>query len=159
MSEPTNTPELRWSTAPSVKQKTLLLKNVTMILDELAPERLFKHTDHLNEIQQYRTPTGCVLQAANCAISVSWFDSASKDAPLGELHVVMWDGMVKRRGSIMQGKGGTIVSELVLRPSQPSPDTVLWTATDGTEYATLSVAQKCQALLEELMATRRPVSS
>ena len=144
-----------------------MLRHVTAILDELAPERVVKRTDELQEVRQYRTPSGCVLQAPECAISVSWFDDASTDAPLGELHLVIWNGMVKRRGSINQGKGGTIVSDLIFRPSvpakklaeigelppsQPVPDIVTWTAAhDGAEYATTEIAQKCMALLEEQM--------
>ena len=128
------------------------MRNVTMILDDLAPERMVKATDSLQQVREYRTPTGCVLQAPQCAVSVSWFDEPGPEAPLGELHVVVWRGVVTRRGSINQGKGGTTVGELILRPSQPAPDTVLWKATDGTEYATTSVAQKCRALLEEQMA-------
>src|SRR5207253_8956964 len=108
------------------------------------------------EVRQYRTPSGCVLQAPDCAISVSWFDDASTEAPLGELHLVVWSGMVKRRGSINQGKGGTIVSELIFRASHPAPDVVTWTAAhDGTEYATTAIAQKCMALPEEQMARQK----
>lgn len=129
-----------------------MLRNVTAILDELAPERVVKRTDELLEVRQYRTPSGCVLQAPECAISVSWFDDASTDAPLGELHLVIWNGMVKRRGSINQGKGGTIIGELVFRPAHPAPDTVVWKAAhDGSDYATTEIAQKCMALLEEQM--------
>jgi hypothetical protein len=152
MADPTKSPEVRWSTSPTAKTRNLVLRNVTAILDELAPERVVKRTDEQMEIRQYRTPTGCVLQAPECAISVSWFDDASTDAPLGELHLVIWNGMVKRRGTINQGKGGTIVGELVFRPSNPAPDTVLWkAANDGTEYETTAIAQKCMSLLEEQM--------
>jgi hypothetical protein len=152
MDERPNGHEVRWSTSPSAKVKNQVMRSVTAILDELAPERLVKRTDELAEIQQYRTPTGCVLQAPDAAVSVSWFDEPGKDAPLGELHIVVWSGAVKRRGSINQGKGGTVVSDLILRPSQPAPETVLWTTTAGVEYATASIPQKCLALLEEQVA-------
>ena len=152
MADPTNGTEVRWSSSPTAKTRNLVLRNVTAILDELAPERVVKRTDELQEVRQYRTPSGCVLQAPECAISVSWFDDASTEAPLGELHLVIWNGMVKRRGSINQGKGGTIVGELVFRPSHPAPDIVQWKAAhDGTDYATTEIAQKCMSLLEEQM--------
>jgi hypothetical protein len=168
MSDPSNGTEVRWSSSPTAKTRNLVLRNVTAILDELAPERVVKRTDELQEVRQYRTPSGCVLQAPECAISVSWFDDASTDAPLGELHLVIWNGMVKRRGSINQGKGGTIVSDLIFRPSvpakklaeidaepsatAPAPDIVRWKAAhDGKEYATSEIAQKCLALLEDQM--------
>jgi hypothetical protein len=100
-------------------------------------------------VEQHRTPTGCVLQAADCAVSVSWFADQTKDAVLGELHVVVWRGKVARRGTTARTpKGATIVMDLVLRPIEPPADDCVWRATDGTRYDTASLATKCLALLE-----------
>ncbi|MBC7975523.1 MAG: hypothetical protein H7138_11115 [Myxococcales bacterium] len=104
------------------------------------------------QIEQYRTPSGCVLQAATAAISVSWFADAGNDAVLGELHVVVWRGTVTRRGAPPSAKGATIVSEVVLRPIEPPADDCLWQATDGTQYDTAMLAGKCLALLEEQLS-------
>jgi hypothetical protein len=105
-------------------------------------------------VEQHRTPTGCVLQAAAAAVSVSWFADAGDDAVLGELHVIAWRGTVTRRGAPRSRKGATIVAELVLRPIEPPADDCLWQATDGTQYDTASLAVKCLALLEEQLGAR-----
>jgi len=98
-------------------------------------------------VEQHRTPTGCVLQAADCAVSVSWFADATQ-AVFGELHVLVWRGKVARRGKPRPAKGATIIADLVLRPIEPPADDCQWQATDGTRYDTASLAAKCLALLE-----------
>ena len=124
-------------------------RSVTQLLDELAPERVVKRVGELKgPVEQHRTPTGCVLQAADCAVSVSWFGDATKDAALGELHVLVWRGKVARRGSARPPKGATVVADLILRPIDPPADECLWQANDGTRYDTASLAARCLALLE-----------
>ena len=130
-------------------------RSVTALLDELAPERVLKRVDQLpGPVEQHRTPTGCVLQAAAAAVSVSWFADAGGDAPLGELHIVVWRGTVTRRGVPRSRKGATTLAELVLRPIEPPADDCLWQAPDGTRYDTTSLAAKCLALLAEQAGTR-----
>ncbi len=125
------------------------------LLDELAPERVLKRVGQVpGRVEQHRTPTGCVLQAADCAVSVSWFADPTKDAVLGELHVIVWRGKVARRGTTRTPKGATIVADLVLRPIEPPADDCLWQATDGTRYDTASLAAKCLALLEAQIGLR-----
>lgn len=129
-------------------------RSVTALLDELAPERVLKRVERLpGPIEQHRTPTGCVLQAAAAAVSVSWFAEAANDAPLGELHVVVWQGTVTRRGTSGSRKAATTVAELVLRPIEPAADDCLWMATDGSRYDTGSLAAKCLAMLAEQTST------
>jgi hypothetical protein len=129
-------------------------RSVTALLDELAPERVLKRVERLpGPIEQHRTPTGCVLQAAAAAVSVSWFPEAGNDAPLGELHVVVWQGTVTRRGTSGSRKAATTVAELVLRPIEPAADDCLWRATDGSRYDTVSLAAKCLAMLAEQTGT------
>lgn len=124
-------------------------RSVTELLDELAPERVLKRVgDVKGAVEQHRTPTGCVLQAADCAVSVSWFADATKEAVLGELHVLVWRGKVARRGSALPPKGATMVADLILRPIEPAADDCLWQANDGTRYDTASLAARCLALLE-----------
>jgi hypothetical protein len=118
-------------------------------LDELAPERVLKRVEHIHgPVEQHRTPRGCVLQAADCAVSVSWFSDATKDSALGELRVLVWQGKVTRRGSPRSPKNATVVAELVVHPLQAAADDCLWQATDGARYHTASLAAKCLALLE-----------
>ena len=130
-------------------------RSVTALLDELAPERVLKRVEQLpGPVEQHRTPTGCVLQAAAAAVSVSWFADAGPDAALGELRIVVWRGTVTRRGVPRSRKGATTVAELILRPIEPPADDCLWQATDGTQYDTASLAAKCLALLAEQTGAR-----
>jgi hypothetical protein len=155
MNDSTNPRERQWSSSPSQKAKSAVQRSVTELLDELAPERVLKRVGEVQgAVEQHRTPTGCVLQAAECAVSVSWFADATKDAVLGELHIVVWRGKVARRGTTRTPKGATIVADLVLRPIEPPADNCLWQSTDGTRYDTASLAGKCLALLEAQIGGR-----
>lgn len=148
--EDSSKPPVPWSTSPTVKAKNAVQRSVTALLDELAPERVLKRVEQMpRSIEQHRTPTGCVLQTTNCALSVSWFTDAGKGAPLGELHVILWRGTVARRGATRERKGATVITELTLHPIEPPADDCVWRATDGMQYDTASLAAKCLALLEE----------
>ena len=58
-----------WTRAPSAKAKNAVQRSVTALLDELAPERVLTRGEQLRPpIEQHRTPTGCVLQAAAAAV-------------------------------------------------------------------------------------------
>src|SRR5919201_831963 len=132
MTDSANPRALQWSSSASAKSKNAVQRSVTQLLDELAPERVLTRVGQLKgPVEQHRTPTGCVLQAADCAVSVSWFAEASKHAALGELHVVVWRGKVTRRGATRTPKGATIVADLVLRPIEPPADDCVWQATDS----------------------------
>ena len=138
-----------WNTSPSVKTRNVIQRSVTALLDELAPERVLKRVEKLEgAIEQYRTPSGCVLQAAGCAVSVSWFSDATDDSALGELHILLWRGTVARRGTPRAAKNATLISEIVLHPIEPATDDCIWRATDGERYDTASLAAHTLALLE-----------
>lgn len=141
-------PASPWGASPTVKEKNAVQRSVTALLDELAPERVLKRVDHLpGPVEQHRTPTGCILQTTASAVSVSWFAEPGTDAPLGELHVILWSGTVARRGMASDRKGARIVSELVLRPIEPPSEDCVWQATDGSRYDTASLAARCLSLL------------
>src|SRR3954471_177402 len=154
MADETESSAPRWSTSPTVKQKNAVQRCVTALLDELAPERVLKSGDRTRlRIEQHRMPTGCVLQAASAAVSVSWFADADTDAPMGALHILIWRGVVSRRGAAQKAEGAPLVSELVLHPvDRPLADCV-WRATDGAEFDTASLAAHTLALLEGQIAT------
>ena len=142
-----------WSAAPSLKTKNAVQRHVTALLDQLAPERVLSRADRLKlPVEQYRTPTGCVLQAAAAAVSVSWFADRNRDAPLGELHVVVWRGVVSRRGS-PKVEGASLVKELVLYPIDPISDTQVWRTKESKTYDTSALAAECVALLEAQSAS------
>jgi|SRR5687767_2641896 len=151
MNKPASEAGRAWGTAPTAKEKNAVQRSVTALLDALAPERVLKRADAIRgAIEQHRTPSGCVLQAAEGAISVSWFvDTRSQDT-LGELHVNVWRGVVSRGGSShRKAESATIVSELVLHPITSSVDDCLWQTDDGTKFGTQSLAAHCASLLAE----------
>ena len=149
MSDSENPRPLQWNTSASAKSKSAVQRSVTQLLDELAPERVLNRVGELRgPVEQTRTPTGCVLQAAEYAVSVSWFPEATKEAALGELHVLVWHGKITRRGHARPAKGATMIAELILRPIEPPLDDCLWQANDGTRFDTASLALRCLALLE-----------
>jgi len=139
-----------WAASRSAKEKNVVQRAVTALLDQLAPEKVLKRGDQLAlQVEQHRTPNGCVLQGPAAAVSVSWFPKTGKDAPLGELHVVVWKGVVSRRGRAANPAGAKVVKELVVRPIEAPQDDCVWRAIDGTEFDTDALAARCIALLEE----------
>jgi hypothetical protein len=139
----------QWNVSPAAKVRTAVQRSVTALLDELAPERVLGKVKQLpGTIEQHRTPSGCVLQAADCAVSVSWFSDPTKESTLGELHVLVWKGKVTRRGSRPPPKGAVVVADMVFRPIENSVDECLWLQADGSRYDTVNLAAKCLALLE-----------
>jgi hypothetical protein len=160
MDDPTNPPAAPWTASPTAKQKSAIQRAVTALLDELAPERTVTRAERLPvPVERHRTPSGCVLQAATAAVSVSWFPDATDEAALGELHVVVWRGTVSRRGSPRRPEGATVSGELVLRPIERPSDNCVWRAADGTTYDTAALAARCLALLAEQMAADRPAGA
>ncbi len=148
--EKPNTPIAPWTASRSAKEKNIVQRAVTALLDQLAPERVLKRSEKLpGTVEQHRTPKGCVLQAPMAAVSVSWFAEGEKESPLGELHVIVWSGVVSRRGAAANPEGAKVVRELVLRPIEDPSDDCVWRATDGSEFDTPALAARCIALLEE----------
>ena len=150
MKNPANPIGPSWSASPKAKVRNAIQRSVTALLDELAPERVLKRVEALHgSVEQHRTPNGCILQAAEAAVSVSWFADSGNDSVLGELHVVVWRGSVQRRGAPKNRKGATLVAELVLRPIEPPANELIWESTDGTRYDTTTLTAKILTLLED----------
>ncbi|MGH7713641.1 MAG: hypothetical protein ACREOG_20315, partial [Gemmatimonadaceae bacterium] len=60
-----NRAALPWSAEPTAKTKSAVQRSVNELLDELAPQRVLKRPEESHGlIEQYRAPSGCVLQAA-----------------------------------------------------------------------------------------------
>lgn len=145
-----------WSAGPSVKAKNAVQRMVVALLDELAPEKVLTRGDRIKlRVEQHRTPTSCVLQAETAALTISWFSDAESDAPFGELHVVVWRGVVTRRGAPPTRDGATIIKDLVLFPIEPPSGDRVWRTTDGKEYSTATLGAECLALLEEQIGNAR----
>ena len=146
------------SYGPTYKEKGAVQRSVTALLDELAPEPSLTRSERPPAaLQLHRTPTGCVLQRRDCAVSISWLADESGGGgggggggqKLGELFIVVWRGTVARRGATRHTKGATIVSELSLHPIHPPERGFLWRASDGTEYDTDSLVARCLTLLRD----------
>jgi hypothetical protein len=138
-----------WNSSPSVKTRNVIQRSVTALLDELAPERVLKRVEKLEgTVDQYRTPTGCVLQAPGCAVSVSWFADGTDKSALGELHMLLWRGTVARRGTPRSAKNATLISEIVLHPIEPAVDECIWRTADGERFDTASLAAHAMKMLE-----------
>ncbi|MGH7602827.1 MAG: hypothetical protein ACRENK_02380 [Gemmatimonadaceae bacterium] len=151
--DPTSSP---WKAPPSSKVKNAVQRAVTALLDELAPERVLKRGEQIApRVEAHRTPNGCILQAPKAAVSVSWFSGVGSDQVLGELRIVVWRGVVSRRGSPKQREGATIVEEITLHPIENPSATRIWRATDDSEYDTSSLAAMCNRLLDQQEAAAK----
>lgn len=152
MQTPSDRPAIAVS-SPSSKTRNAIQRAVTALLDELAPERVLKRSEELRVgVEQHRTPSGCVLQAEKAALSVSWFSGAANSPALGELRVVVWSGIVSRRGSPRRKEGATVVSEMVVHPIEDPSDDRVWRASDGVDYNASDLAAVCTRLLDQQVA-------
>ena len=139
-----------WSSPPSLKSRGIIQRAVNSLLDHLAPERGLKLNEkQTGPVEQHRTPNGCVLQAEKAALSVSWFSGAANDPSLGELRVVVWRGVVSRRGAPKRREIATVVSEMVVHPIENAATDTVWRSGDGTQYSTPSLAAACTRLLDQ----------
>ncbi len=135
--------------APTVKARNAVQQEVGRLLDALAPERAAHRMGaKANDVERFRTPRGCVLQAKAAAVTVSWFPDSAQGAELGELQVVRWRGTVSHPGSSKRTAGAVAQEEMVLRPIDSRGGEMEWRATDGTAYSTDALAGHCAALLE-----------
>ena len=142
---------------PTAKEKNSVQRSVNALLDTLAPERTTTRGDRAPvPVEQHRTPTGCVLQAATAALSVRWFADTSNDAAFGELQVVVWRGVVSRRGSAPTPDGASVVREMSLRPVDQTSDAAAWRSSDGETYDVSRLAEHCLALLKAQMLVDDP---
>ena len=139
---------------PTIKEKSAVQRAVTKLLDVLAPERATMRIERTPApIEQYRTPSGCVLQAATAAVSVSWFSDAATDTSLGELQIVLWRGVVTRRGGAAVRGTPTVIREMTLRPVEHSLGQLAWRDENGgAVYDLQALADTCRALLEKQVA-------
>ena len=135
--------------APTHKERNAVQQEVTRLLDALVPERAAHRIGlRTNEVERYRMPTGCVLQAVTGAVTVSWFPDSAQGAELGELQIVVWSGTVSHPGSSKRTSGAKVVDEMVLRPVEARLGGLEWRATDGASYSTDALAARCATLLE-----------
>jgi hypothetical protein len=149
MEQSPKAPELHRGNLPTSKEKNAVQREVTRLLDELAPERATTRGDRVPAaIQQHRTPDGCILQATDAALSVSWYADAADDTRLGELQIVQWRGVVSRRGATPRPQAATIIRQQVVHPIEQSMDGgTCWRDDDGILYDTAALTAHCLELL------------
>jgi hypothetical protein len=136
------------------KEKNAVQREVTRLLDALAPERATARPSRLIvSVQQHRTPNGCILQAPDAALSVTWYVEAADRGRVGELQVVLWRGIVSRRGSAPSPEPAEVVQREVLNPIERPTDDCIWRSDDGIVYDTSGLASHCLALLEGQVRT------
>jgi hypothetical protein len=138
--------------APTSKEKNAMQREVTRLLDELAPERVNARSSQEGvPVQQHRSPNGCILQAENAALSVSWYAQADDQDRVGELQIVLWRGVVSRRGGAKAKTPAEIIRQEVVNPIERPADESVWCSRDGTLYSTAALAAHCLALLDGQM--------
>jgi hypothetical protein len=125
-------------------------REVTRLLDELVPESTRPRSPKtVGAVQQHRTPNGCILQADAAALSVTWYAEADDQDRVGELQIMLWRGVVSRRGGVQAKTPAEVVRQEVLNPIERPLDESVWRAGDGTVYSTAALAAHCLALLEQ----------
>ncbi|MEP6493302.1 MAG: hypothetical protein ABJF01_11530 [bacterium] len=155
-----NSPPSPRSTPPTAKEKNAVQRAVNGLLDMLAPERATTRASRMPvPVERHRTPTGCVLQAATAALSVSWFPDTTTDGSLGELQIAVWRGVLSRRGSAPQPEAAVVMRELVVRPVAQPTDEFVWRGTDGATYDVTTLAAHCTTLLESQMLADDPTGT
>jgi hypothetical protein len=133
---------------PTIKERNAVQQEVGRLLDAFAPERAAHRMGAKEDVERHRTPRGCILQAANGAVTLSWFPDSAQGAELGELQVMAWRGTVSRPGSSQRASGATVIEELVLRPVENRMGSLLWRSTDGTTYTTDALVAHASEMLD-----------
>jgi len=161
MADESNSRSAGWNAPTTAKQKNAVQRSVKALLDLLAPERATSRAERVPvQIEPYRTPSGCVLQAPTAALSVAWFPGAASDSDLGQLNVVLWRGTVTRRGGGVPLESASVLREWALRPVEVSSNAPRWREDgDGVEYDVQGLADHCLALLGEQVLADDPTGS
>lgn len=142
-------PEGAFEAPPTIKARNAVEQEVGRLLEALVPERAAHRMGaKTNEVERFRMPRGCVLQARDGAVTVSWFPDSAQGAELGELQVVLWRGTVSRPGSSQRASGAQVMEEMVLRPGESPMGGMVWRTADGKTLSTDALAAHCATLLE-----------
>lgn len=138
----------RWADPPTTKQRTAVQREVTRLVDELAPVRApARPGASAPAVVCHRLPRGCILQGATGAVSLSWFPASGSEEALGELQLVTWRGTVSLPGSAARRAGAEMIGELILTPAEGEGGVWRWRGT-GADWTTDEVIARCWALLE-----------
>lgn len=137
---------------PTSRQRTAILREVTRLVDELAPVRAPARPGATTPaVQCHRLPRGCVLQGASRAVSLSWFPAAASSPTLGELQLVTWKGTVSLPGSAARRSGATMLDEIVFSPVEAEGGVWRWQA-EGSDLSTDDLVARCRDLIAPVEA-------
>ena len=126
------------------------------LLDELAPERVSpRATRPVEPIEAHRSPNGCILQAEDAALTVTWYPDASDQDRVGELQIMLWRGVVSRRGAPPVRTPAQIVRQEVLNPIEQPVDDSIWKSREGMVHTTQGLAEYCLKLLTTQMGASK----
>ena len=159
MADASESRDARRNAPRTSKERNDVQRSLTKLLDSLAPERATSRSERAPEqIERYRTPTGCVLQAPTAALSLAWFPGPASGWELGQLHVVLWRGSVSRRGGGASRENASVIREWTLRPVELSPGH--WREDgDGAVYDLEGLTEHCLALLNTQVQADDPTGS
>jgi hypothetical protein len=139
---------VRFGGPPSAKARLAAQRAVNALFDALAPDNAApRATGTAPGVERYHTPNGVVLQAPTAAVSVSWFPDTASELELGELQLLLWRGVVQRRGAAPRRERAEVVRERVFRPVEVAPESFEWRDADGVGYTSPALAEHCLELL------------
>lgn len=147
-------PPLAWAERPTVAQRTAAQQAVMRLFELLAPQKPpARREEPAADTQRHRSPTGCILQGAERAVSVSWFADSTNDLTIGELQLITWRGQVSRPGAARRtgaGAGATPVSQAAFTPVDGGAGLGwVWRDAEGAVYDAAALAARCHALLAD----------
>jgi hypothetical protein len=143
-----------WSTNRQLaaRQRTAVQHEVTRLLDTLAPEqRPARHDPPSDAVRAYRWPARCILQGPAHAVSVSWFPGNPDDGSLGEMMVIVWEGVVSLPGSARRAPVEAVqVRTLTLHPVDCGVGDWQWQGPDGDpSLSTTALVDYCLEYLRQ----------
>lgn len=151
-SVPATPAPMAWAERPTVAQRTSAQQAVNRLFELLVPQKPpTRRDDPEAATLRHRSPTGCILQGADRAVTLSWFADSVHDLTLGELQLITWNGQVARPGAARKpgaGAGATPVSQEALTPVDGGAGRgLIWKDAAGTTYDNAALAAHCEALL------------
>ena len=147
---PAGGPRPAWAERPTATMRTGAQHAVTRLFDVLAPQRPpAKREEPAPVALRHRSPTGCILQTADRAVSVSWFADSPNDTTLGELQLITWRGQVSLPGSAKRAAGGAVAVRQDSLVPFDSGAGWLWRDADGATYDAEALAARCHAMLTD----------
>jgi hypothetical protein len=143
---------LAWAERPTVAQRTSAQQAVARLFELLVPQKPpTRRDDPEAATLRHRSPTGCILQGAERAVSVSWFADSVHDLTLGELQLVTWRGQVARPGAARKPGAGEVASPLSQEAFTPVDGGAgrgwIWRDAAGVTYDAAALAARCESLL------------